>query len=119
MNKFSQLIIHSLPLIGGIILSNLLWNFPWLLLGIYGIVAAALIALGKDKKIESFIFLYGIVAGFAIEAIGTRSGGYQTFVTPQLFGIPYWLVIVWGYGFVLMKRISLIIAAGCPWTKKN
>jgi len=28
---------------------------------------------------------------------------------PILFGIPIWLPIVWGYGFVAMKRIGIIL----------
>jgi hypothetical protein len=74
-----------------------------------------IIALGKDKKIELYILIYGLIAGFIIETVGTQISGYQKFTQPDIWGIPYWLIISWGYGFILMKRISLIIGRGTPW----
>lgn len=116
--KIKQLVIHSSPLAFGIILSYLFWKSNMLLLGTYVVVIIFLILSGKDRKIELWIWLYGMVAGFAIETIGTQVSGYQIFTNPDILGIPYWLVIVWGYGFVLMKRISLIIATGSPWLRQ-
>ncbi len=74
-----------------------------------------IIAAGHDKKIEFYILFYGLIAGFIIETIGTQVSGYQSFTQPDVLGIPYWLVVSWGYGFILMKRISLIITTGSPW----
>lgn len=85
------------------------------LLIVYTLLAAALVLFGKDRKVESWIFVYGIAAGFIIETIGTQISGYQSFVQPDVWGIPYWLIVTWGYGFILMKRIGLIIASGSPW----
>jgi len=45
--------------------------------------------IGKNQKIECLIFIYGAIIGFIIETIG----------------------------FILMKRISLIIATNSLWTK--
>ncbi len=116
-NKAALLIVHSLPLFGGILLSYLFWETNWLLLAIYLVLSAVMIATGKDRKTEIWIIIYGMIAGFLIETVGTHISGYQSFTKPQIFSIPYWLIVVWGYGFVLMKRISLIIATDTPWTK--
>lgn len=113
--KIKQLVIHSSPLVLGILLSYLFWESNTLLLGIYVTAILFLILSGRDRKVELWIWVYGMAAGFAIETIGTQVSGYQSFTNPDILGIPYWLVIVWGYGFVLMKRISLIIATGSPW----
>ena len=116
--KIIQLIIHSLPLLLGIVLSYLLWESSILLLGVYIVAVALLIIAGKDKKVELWILLYGMIAGFVVEVIGTQVSGYQSFTNPDMWGIPYWLIVTWGYGFLLMKRVSLIIATGFPWVNR-
>ena len=116
--KIKQLIIHSAPLAFGIILSYLFWKWNILLLIVYVIAALLLILIGKDRQVELWILIFGIIAGFAVETIGTQLSGYQSFTNPDIFGIPYWLIVVWGYGFVLMKRISLIMATESPWLRQ-
>lgn len=116
--KIKQLIIHSAPLAFGIIMSYLFWKSNILLLTIYVTAVLLLVLIGKDRKVELRILVYGMIVGFAIETIGTQISGYQSFMNPDIFGIPYWLIVVWGYGFVLMKRISLIIATGSPWLRQ-
>jgi len=86
---------------------------------VYLFLVLALIFFGKDKKTELKIFLYGMLAGFVVETIGTKISGYQSFSNPDILGIPYWLIVSWGYSFLLMKRIYLIIATNSPWTKNN
>lgn len=116
--KIKQLVIHSSPLVLGILLSYLFWKSNTLLLGIYVVAIVFLILSGRDRKVELRIWVHGMIAGFAVETIGTQISGYQSFTNPDILGIPYWLVVVWGYGFVLMKRISLIIATGSPWVRQ-
>jgi len=118
MNKFCLVIFHSLPLFFGILLSYLFWRSNLLLLVIYSVFVLGLIYFGKDRKTEFLIFIYGSIVGFIIETIGTQISGYQSFTQPDVLGIPYWLVVSWGFGFLLMKRISLIIATGSPWANK-
>ncbi len=74
-----------------------------------------LIFFSKDRKVEMWIFFYGLTAGAFIEIIGTKISGYQNFENPDILGIPYWLLVAWGYGFVLMKRIGLILKNNSPW----
>ncbi len=118
MNKSALIALHSLPFILGIALSYLFWERPDLLLALYLILTSLVIWYGKDRRTESLIFLYGIAAGFVVETLGTQVSGYQSFTLPQVLGIPYWLLVSWGYGFILMKRIGLIIGTGGPWTAK-
>lgn len=114
-----QLFIHSSPLILGIFLSYLFWQSSKLLLILYLGAVFGLILMGRDRKTELWIFIYGMIIGFIIETTGTLVSGYQSFAKPEVFGIPYWLVVVWGYGFILMKRISLIIATRSPWAPQQ
>ena len=117
-NKTQQFIVHSSPLAFGILLSFLFWQQNWLLVLIYLALASLVVLSGNDKKTELWVFIYGLVSGFVVETIGTQVSGYQSFTQPDILGIPYWLIISWGYGFVLMKRIGLIIATGTPWIKR-
>ena len=118
MKKTQQLIIHSIPLAFGILLSFLFWKSNLTLLIFYSFLVLMLVLTGNDKRVESWIFLYGILAGLIVETLGTQISGYQSFTQPDMLGIPFWLLVSWGYGFILMKRISLIIATGSPWTNK-
>lgn len=117
LDKIQRLIIHSSPIALGLLLSFLFWRRALLLLVIYLILVFLLIATGKEKKTELLIFIYGLIVGFLVEAIGTQVSGYQSFAKPDIWGLPYWLIVSWGYGFILMKRVGLIITTGLPWTQ--
>lgn len=110
MKKSWQIFIETLPILLGIILSYLLWRNSMLLFLVYLILTVGLILWRRDKK-EFIIFGYGILIGFIVETIGTQISGYQSFTEPDFLGIPLWLPIVWGYGFVAMKRIGDAISS--------
>jgi hypothetical protein len=58
---------------------------------------------------ETYLYFLGIVIGLGLE-LGFRYLGYQQVWTEaSLFGIPYWLPIVWGIGFVLVTRLGIYI----------
>jgi len=108
MDKISKIFLETLPVFGGILLSYLFWQNNLLLFTIYLTLTFGLIYLHKDKS-EFLIFAYGVIIGIIIEVVGTSISGYQSFTNPDFLGIPIWLPVVWGYGFIAMKRISLII----------
>ena len=72
------------------------------------ILFGILILRHRDNS-EFAIFIYGIIIGGLVEVIGTQVSGYQSFTEPDFLGIPMWLPVVWGYGFVAMKRIGIIL----------
>lgn len=115
--RFLLILLHSLPLAFGILLDYLFWRNNLLLFLLYLVVIIWVIGSGKDPKTEIYILGYGMLAGFVIETIGTSVAGYQSFAQPDFFGIPYWLLLAWGYAPVLLKRLALIIATGSPWVK--
>jgi len=117
--KIKLLLIHSIPLLMGIVFSYLFWREKNILFWLYVLLVLSLVAFGKDIKSESLIFVYGAIIGFLIETIGTQISGYQKFMAYDFFGIPAWLIVAWGYGFVLMKRIGLVISKGTPWFYKG
>ncbi len=119
MKRIYLLAIHTSPLLLGIILSYFFWRQNLVLLAIYLIIAFAVMVFGRDTETELKIFVYGMAAGFVIEVLGTQISGYQKFLNPDIGGIPLWLLAAWGYAFVMMKRVSLIIATGSPWTRSR
>lgn len=112
-----KLLLHTSPFALGILLSYFFWESNMLLLVLYLVITGVVIMTGEEEKIELLIVLYGIMAAFVVEVLGTQVSGYQTFNNPDFLGIPAWLLVAWGFGFLLMKRVSLIIAHGTPWTK--
>jgi hypothetical protein len=117
--KIKLILLHTLPLLVGIFFSYLFWREKNILFWLYVFVVFILILFGKDKKSEFFVFMYGAIIGFVVETLGTQISGYQKFVSHNFLGIPAWLIIAWGYGFVLMKRIGLVISKGTPWFYKG
>ncbi len=109
MQKTKEVISETVPILFGILLSYLFWRNNILLAIIYLAFTVGLILWHKDST-EFFIFVYGIIIGALVETVGTQISGYQSFAKPDFAGIPMWLPIVWGYGFVAMKRIGFSIA---------
>ncbi len=118
MKKILLVSLNTLPVVLMLFLNTFLWQHNVLLLTIYLALSGVFILAGEDPEIETRIFVYGLAAGFVIEHFGTRYGGYQQFSNPDFGSIPSWLLIAWGYAFVAMKRISLVIATSSPWIKK-
>jgi len=108
MNKIAKVFIETLPILFGILFSYLFWQNSFLLFAIYIILSVVLILWRGDNS-EFAIFIYGIIIGGLVEVLGTQVSGYQSFAEPDFLGIPIWLPIVWGYGFVAMKRIGIIL----------
>jgi len=61
------------------------------------------------NKNEWKVFLFGIVLGFLFEIGGDLIYKAQYWENASLFGIPIWLPLMWGYGFVFIRRIGNIL----------
>jgi hypothetical protein len=58
---------------------------------------------------EFALLLFGLILGLFIEVglgliIRTQHWKYASF-----FGVPYWLPLMWGYGFVVIHRLGELI----------
>lgn len=108
MLKLRSIFLETMPILLGVVLSYFLWQYGVLLAVVYLTLTLALIYAHKDKS-ELVIFFYGVLVGLLVETVGTSVSGYQSFAEPDFAGIPVWLPIVWGYGFIAMKRIGVIL----------
>lgn len=108
MSKLPKVFLETLPILFGILLSYLFWQNNVLLFAVYLVLSLGLMYFHRDKN-ELMIFIYGIIIGAIVEVTGTKVSGYQSFTNPDVGGIPLWLPIAWGYGFVAMKRIGFVL----------
>ncbi len=73
-------------------------------------VAIVIISLSLHREAKDLkIFLFGLIALTISETIFV-STGIESFIRTSLFDLmPIWLPILWGYGFIAIKRAVLII----------
>ncbi len=80
-----------------------------LFLTLFALGISALLFLWNNRVGERYLFVIGLLAGVCIE-VGFRALGYQqVWAEASFFGVPYWLPIAWGVGFVLITRVGLYI----------
>lgn len=63
---------------------------------------------------EAVLFAAGLVLGLVVEIGLRRLGSQQIWHKASFFGVPYWLPLVWGIGFVIITRLGIFIR-GIPW----
>lgn len=70
---------------------------------------SALLFYWNSRVGERWLFFLGVIIGLIIE-VGFRYLGYQQVWTDaSLMGVPYWLPVAWGIGFVLITRLGIWI----------
>src|SRR3989304_8063467 len=60
----------------------------------------------KYYKNEWTLFFIGMILGFFIEVVLGLYYRMQYWENARLLGVPIWLPIVWGYGFVFIRRVG-------------
>jgi TctA family transporter len=63
----------------------------------------------KYYKKEWKVLLLGMILGFLFEMAGNFVYKAQYWNNASLFGIPIWLPLMWGYGFIFIRRIGNIL----------
>lgn len=61
------------------------------------------------EKNEWRLLIFGIILGIILEIGSDQILKLQFWSEGMLFGIPLWLPFMWGYGFVLIRRIGNLI----------
>lgn len=105
--KKSEIILNTIPILIMIGLIPVILNDYYLSLIYVGIIAISF--LFKKEKNDIKIFIFGFFAMIISEIIFT-STGVEIFIRNSLFGLmPIWLPLLWGYSFVVMKRVIKIL----------
>ena len=83
-------------------------NNDFLLLGFYFLIIAISLWVKREPK-DLVVLIFGALILTVSEAIFI-STGVETFNRVSLFGLmPIWLPLLWGYGFVAIKRSVLAL----------
>jgi general stress protein CsbA len=107
MKKIWKVTLRTLPLLGPLLLFIITKNEYIVSLGI--LLFMALTFKIKYYKREWIIFIVGIICGIVGELGGDLIYKLQYWDSGSFFGIPLWLPLFWGYGFVFMRRIGNLI----------
>jgi hypothetical protein len=74
------------------------------------ILTSALLFMEYESG-EVHLYAFGVALGLVIEVGLGQIARLQHWENASLFGIPYWLPLIWGFGFVAIRRIGNIIVA--------
>ena len=58
---------------------------------------------------ELHLFAFGLLLALVIEVGLGLIARSQHWAHASLFGVPYWLPLIWGYGFVVIRRVGNLI----------
>jgi hypothetical protein len=102
MKKVWKIFLNTIPVLLMIGLIPFIWN-DYTLTAVYAVIVAAAL-LVKRMPYDATVFIFGFFAMIASEYLFVRTG-VETFNRNTLFGLmPLWLPLLWGYGFVAIKR---------------
>lgn len=106
--KFKKLseniIIQLIPLFLMLVIFLITQKEMFVSLGVVLLIGMTLLI--HYEKNEWKVIILGIIIGLAFEIGGDLIYKAQYWKNGSFFGIPYWLPIMWGYGFLLIRRIG-------------
>lgn len=107
MNKFLLVMKELIPFLILFVLQTFIHSEI-----IFFILALVVILLDyyiKQSKNEWKLFLVGAFTGFIIEVVMGLIYRSQFWENASLLGVPLWLPLTWGYGFLVITRVGNII----------
>lgn len=107
MKKVKFIFLNALPILAMIALIPLVQS-DYILTLLYILIISIAFWVKYNPK-DFTVFLVGFCLLTASELIFV-STGVETFTRSTLFGwLPLWLPFLWGYAFVAIKRVALMI----------
>ena len=77
-------------------------------LTLLALALCALLLVHRERG-EVQLFLLGMAIGAFIEIGLGQIARSQHWEHASLLGVPFWLPLVWGYGFVVIRRIGNVV----------
>ena len=109
MKKFQQILLNIIPVLLMIGLIPAVLNDYWLTV-VYALIILVALIVKKDKN-DILIFIFGFFIMIVSEYLFV-STGVETFQRNSLFDLmPLWLPFLWGYGFIVIRRVTKILDA--------
>ena len=107
LNKLYKLIILGIPAVVMIALIPFVQNDYLLTLIYLGFIGTSLFTKWDIKDFIALLFGFFVITFFEYIFVAT---GIETFSRRTLLGVmPLWLPVLWGYGFILIKRSIIIL----------
>lgn len=107
MKKIRRIFLYSVPVLLMVALIPVVTN-DYLLSVLYLAIIGAAYAVRHERN-DLLLFTVGLVA-MTISEFLFISTGVETFTRQSLFGaMPLWLPLLWGYGFVAIKRSAALL----------
>ena len=105
--KATQILLNMLPVVVMIGLIPIVKN-DYILVGIYLFIIAASLIIRYYPK--DYLFLvFGFILMIFAEILFV-STGVEEFIRKSFLGLmPIWLPVLWGYAFVVIKRVIVIL----------
>ncbi len=105
--KISEIAKNSFALFAMLIIFYFIKSETWITVLMLALILVAFKL--KYERGEWKVLFFGMVLGFFFEIAGDAVYKLQNWNHTLLFGIPLWLPLMWGYGFVLIRRIGNVI----------
>ncbi|MDA3856088.1 MAG: DUF2878 family protein [Candidatus Woesearchaeota archaeon] len=104
MNEYLKSFLTNTLSVMTLLTVAFLWNNPNLVLVLLIFYAFLILFLMKDKDMILIFFICGLMG--AISEIIAISYGAWTYSKPNYFGIPIWLLVLWGIATLFMINFS-------------
>jgi hypothetical protein len=107
MKKTGYILLNAFPILVMIGLIPLVKN-DYLLVIAYLVLIVVSLTIHREPK-DLIIFALGLVA-LTISEIIFVSTGVEVFARNSLLNLmPIWLPVLWGYGFIVIKRAVIVL----------
>ena len=107
MKKTLSIFSNAFPVLLMIGLIPLITN-DYVLSLVYLVIIIVFLCIKKEQN-DPLIFIFGFFI-MTVSEYFFISTGVETFKRNSLFGLmPIWLPFLWGYGFVVIKRVTTIL----------
>jgi len=101
--------ILLIPAWVGFFVVQVTWNSE---IGLTAVVCLlTLVLLWRRERGEGVLYAIGVALGLVIEVGLGMVFRMQHWSNASLAGVPYWLPLIWGFGFVAMRRIGNAVVA--------
>ena len=101
--NIKKIILNIIPILVMILLVKVIKNDYYLLI-VYALLILTMLKINYEKN-EYKLLISGIIFMFVTEYIFI-STGIETFTSQTLINMPIWLPLLWGYGFIVINRVS-------------
>ena len=107
LKTYRGFLIETLPLIVGFVLQPFIHGEIQFTVVVITILLVSLAI--RYYPGEWTLFFLGLTIGFVFEGLSGLIYRMQYWENASLLGIPVWLPIFWGYGFIFIHRLGTIV----------